>query len=129
MIHNNTIENNSKGFHFYSNVQGNIIYHNNIINNTEQANDTGANTWNNTEHEGNYWSDYNGTDNGSGGRIAGDGIGDTDIPHLGLDNYPFTQKWGWAKLGRPILQDPGTWDSDGSYSLSWNSISKRVAYT
>jgi parallel beta-helix repeat protein len=46
------------------------------------------NTWNNIDNKGNYWSDYNGTDNNS------DLIGDTKIPHHG-DYYPFTVKSGW----------------------------------
>ena len=36
------------------------------------------NSWD-YEEEGNYWSDYNGLDNGANGRIAGDGIGDTNL--------------------------------------------------
>jgi len=39
---------------------GNTFYHNNF-NNTDQVYVTGANTWDNGA-EGNYWSDYNGTD-------------------------------------------------------------------
>jgi len=38
--------------------------------------------------EGNYWSDYSGLDDGSGGRAVGDGVGDTDLPWHGADNYP-----------------------------------------
>ncbi len=37
---------------------------------------------------GNYWSDYTGLDNGSGGRVAGDGVGDTNLPWHGVDYYP-----------------------------------------
>jgi hypothetical protein len=48
--------------------------------------------------EGNFWSDYPGVDDGSGiGKhaIAGDGIGDTDVPWPGpdFDNYPFVRKF------------------------------------
>lgn len=65
------------------------IHHNNFINNPiqvaidldgEYSFDDGA--------EGNFWSDYMGFDDGSGGRIAGDGVGDTDLPHFGHDYYP-----------------------------------------
>ena len=38
--------------------------------------------------EGNYWDDYSGVDDGSGGRTAGDGIGDTALPHSLFDNHP-----------------------------------------
>jgi hypothetical protein len=75
----------------------NIIYHNNFINNyLTQVYDSSANNhWYHPDLlEGNYWSDYPGVDDGSGSNkhaIAGDGIGDTNIPWpgLGYDNYPF----------------------------------------
>jgi hypothetical protein len=54
--------------------------------------DNGENTkWDDVFGEGNYWSNYNGLDDGSNGRIAGDGVGDTNIPHMGLDNYPLME--------------------------------------
>ncbi len=43
---------------------------------------------------GNYYSDYDGLDDGSEGRTAGDGIGDTNIPYTtdgSGDNYPIMQ--------------------------------------
>jgi len=70
----------------------NRIYQNNFITNINQSNDGGIdNQWQNGNGKGNYWSDYTGLDNGANGRIAGDGIGDTNIPHLGLDNYPLME--------------------------------------
>jgi hypothetical protein len=39
---------------------------------------------------GNYWDDYVGLDDGSGGRVAGDGVGDTSLPEWGIDYYPLT---------------------------------------
>ena len=76
---------------------GNTIFHNNIIDNAVQAGDDNptANDWHHPVlEEGNFWSDYTGADDGSGtGKhaIAGDGIGDTDIPWPGpgFDEYPF----------------------------------------
>jgi parallel beta-helix repeat protein len=62
------------------------FYHNNFIGNPTHVinlNSTFANTWDNGT-EGNYWSDYNGTDS------DGDGIGDTPyvIDENNQDNYP-----------------------------------------
>jgi parallel beta-helix repeat protein len=55
--------------------EGNFIYHNNFVGNQIQTEmlDSFHNDWNDT-YEGNYWSDYNGTDGDK------DGIGDT--PYL-----------------------------------------------
>ena len=99
-IYNNTIENNNYGIYIYQ-AQNSCVYHNNIINNsTAQAVDSNpaSNNWHEPDLlEGNYWSDYTGVDDGSGAgkhAIAGDGIGDTLIPHpaAGFDNYPFTSQ-------------------------------------
>jgi nitrous oxidase accessory protein len=62
----------------------NLIYHNNLINNQESATDlTGGNLWD-SGCEGNYWSDYVGSDS------DGDGIGDSPyvIDGSNQDNYP-----------------------------------------
>ena len=82
----------------------NTIYHNNFINNVDQITRdlVSANMWS-QDGEGNHWSCYQGVDDGSGGRVAGDGIGDTLIPHLGLDNYPLMNTWPEAKQDIAIL--------------------------
>jgi len=76
----------------------NLIFHNNFIDNLVQAVDLHSEDGNYWYHpellEGNYWSDYHGVDDGSGtGKhaIAGDLIGDTEIPWPGegFDYYPF----------------------------------------
>jgi fibronectin type 3 domain-containing protein len=79
-----------------SNCENNTFHHNNFINGTVvNVTDSGANTtWDDGSGEGNYWSNYTGLDDGSDGRVAGDGIGDTNIPHMGLDNYPLMTPWG-----------------------------------
>jgi len=65
--------------------EGNFIFHNNFVNNQNQTDFIPScnNAWNDT-YEGNYWSNYNGTD------ADQDGIGDT--PYLidgnNQDNHP-----------------------------------------
>ena len=75
---------------------GNIIYHNNFVNNTAQASTYMdlPNVWDNGYPSGgNYWSDYNGTDLYSGPyqNVTGsDGIGDKPyvIYANNTDDYP-----------------------------------------
>lgn len=83
-IVNNSISNNHYGAKLHS--DNNYIYHNNFINNTNQASDDGSNYWDDGyQSGGNYWSDYTGSD------ADGDGIGDTpcNIPgDNNQDRYP-----------------------------------------
>jgi len=77
------------GWAHIENSNGNKIYHNNFINNTapwKVTNFNSANTWDNGS-EGNYWSDYVGQD------LNGDGIGDTLLPHHGVDWRPLMTQW------------------------------------
>jgi hypothetical protein len=81
----NTIANNSIGASIAALITSpNRFYRNNFFNNTLQA--EGAADWDNGV-EGNYWSDYLGED------INGDGIGDTETPHLGVDFHPLMEPW------------------------------------
>jgi len=82
--------------------KGNSIYHNNFAGECLifHVNLLSWNTWDNGA-EGNYWNDYEGED------LDGDGIGDTLLPHLGLDNYPLTTPYGpirivWDKTTYPV---------------------------
>jgi len=75
----NSFLNNNVGI--YVNCSGNVIYHNNFANNTKHVMAFASSTWDNG-FEGNYWTNYNGTD------LDSDGIGDTYIPWEGVDHYP-----------------------------------------
>jgi len=99
--------------------KANEVYHNMIISNSNQAFVKGASIWHNDLFQGNYWSDYTGVDNGANDRPFGDGIGDTQIPHLNLDYYPYVNPYGWLAPKAPLLIDPGEVDTDGSYVISW----------
>lgn len=90
-IVNNEIENSSYGMVFDGTSQNNTIHHNNFIwiGNHVDGGGLSLNIWDDGA-VGNYWDDYGGLDDGSDGRIAHDGIGDTALPHLGVDYYPLT---------------------------------------
>ena len=108
----------------------NIIYHNNFIDNDIQALyiGLGTNQWDNGHSEGNYWSDYTGLDNGGDNRVSGDGVGDTKLSHLALDYYPFMNLSGWLYPGIPYIYDPGEFDCDGNYLLSWRKAARTTYY-
>ena len=101
---NNVLTNNNASNNDYviylDSSSNNIIYLNNFINNDENVySEESTNIWNSTEpitytyngstyanYTGNYWSDYNGTDDNK------DGIGDTPYGiNLDNDNYPLVK--------------------------------------
>jgi parallel beta-helix repeat protein len=102
-IEGNTISDNTFGITTDSSAN-NTIFHNNFVNNVDQiTRDIYSLNWWSQGGEGNHWSDYQGVDDGSGGRTAGDGIGDTLIPHLGEDNYPLMNTWPTPQRDVAIL--------------------------
>jgi parallel beta-helix repeat protein len=86
-IMRNLLANNDIGIAFAFDSANNQVYQNNFVNNTQQATSTSAVTWENGL-EGNFWSDYSGSD------LNRDGIGDSpytidannedDFPLLGM---------------------------------------------
>lgn len=95
-------------------TSNNLVYHNRFIANTNQASDNGiGNSWDNGYPAGgNYWSEYNGTDNYNGPdqNIPGsDGIGDTPYAISGAagaqDRYPLLHPVAFFDTG------PGTYPS------------------
>jgi len=98
----NIISNNSVAGVYLDISSDNILYHNNFIDNGlnemgQVYSSASLNKWDNGA-EGNYWNDYTGKDDGSGGRITGDGIGDTNIPHLEVDSRPLIQPWNSLRI-------------------------------
>lgn len=85
VIYGNTIANNDWAGVMAQTSSNNSFYHNNIINNAVHSAyiEESENVWNDTL-EGNYWSDYTGTD------ANHDGIGDTAyiIDANNIDNHP-----------------------------------------
>jgi parallel beta-helix repeat protein len=85
-IRRNVLEDNFLAISLYSSSL-NTIHHNLFINNGGVDQSYSQNDWDDGLR-GNYWDDYTGLDDGSDGRLAGDGVGDTGLPYLGVDNYP-----------------------------------------
>jgi parallel beta-helix repeat protein len=84
IIYNNII-NNTRGIFLGADSLRNIVHHNYLLNNTLNGGDNNpGNYWDDTISEGNYWSDYNGTD------YDENGIGDQphNITNFSSDNYP-----------------------------------------
>ena len=125
-IMGNTLTN-STNYGVWLYASNNVVYHNNFIDNGVPAYDYSPenNAWHHPDLlEGNYWSDYEGVDDGSGtGKhaIADDGIGDTAIPHpaIDFDYYPFVRENGW--ILPPYLSSPTFAYEEGTtgHFLSW----------
>jgi parallel beta-helix repeat protein len=98
LIFNNTVAENEHGIRIET-AYGNRIYHNLLINNSNQSFCLQSNYWDlDYPKGGNYWSDYLGEDvfSGPGQNITGaDGVGDTPYQIKGgslQDRYPLMSK-------------------------------------
>jgi len=129
----------------------NSVYHNDFINNTIQAIDSGiGNLWDDGyPFGGNYWNDYTGNDvmNGPGQNIPGsDGIGDTPYTNIAggagaIDSYPLMLPFGtppatdtvppaaisWGPTGNAT--QPGTIFIRWSESMDWTSVEEAFRYS
>ncbi|MDH5451497.1 MAG: right-handed parallel beta-helix repeat-containing protein [Candidatus Bathyarchaeota archaeon] len=83
MLVGNTILGNSYIIIQLHTTSNNSFYYNNFLDNSGGISTYASvnDTWDNG-CEGNYWSNYNGTD------LNADGVGDTELPWEGVDNYP-----------------------------------------
>jgi len=95
---NNTLSGNYYGVYMVS-CSDVTVFLNKFIDNTNQAYDDGANSFDNGE-VGNYWSDYTGVDS------DGDGIGDTPyhIDDDSIDRYPLIKLVG-LDTTPPVIED------------------------
>jgi parallel beta-helix repeat protein len=127
IIRDNDLSGSDKGIELGSSDK-NYVYHNNFIDNRIQAKDSrDTNRWDNGPIVGgNYWSDHECTGNPS------DGSQPYDISGRGAtDKYPFMNMNGWTCTppSPPVLNDPGTNDTDGNYTVCWSSVSSATTYT
>lgn len=125
---NNTIASNEELGLTAFNSSTELFFHNDFIDNGQQANDNRPNSWDDGYPSGgNFWSDYTGTDvfSGPDQDIPGsDGIGDTpyDIP-LGTnkDRYPLMNASA-SRPWRPFV--PSNLQANaglGNVTLTWNA--------
>lgn len=95
------------------------IFHNSFIENSRDAEGMVRSIWyNETSTEGNYYFEYRGKDDGSNGRRANDGIGDTNIPYIGRDLYPLMMDHYWDMPRIPELSTTYVEGSD-SIRVDW----------
>ncbi len=103
-LYGNDLRKNHRGVDIF-NSENNTFHHNNFVNNTFQVHSVDEssryNSWTDGMGNGNHWSDYSGYDDGSGGRTAEDGVGDTEIPH------PYDDKgYGYHALDpEPLMEE------------------------
>lgn len=98
-ISDNNVAYNGEGIASYYSANNRIV-HNNFIGNSEQVYTRDSeDIWDNG-CEGNYWSDYDGTD------LDGDGVGDTKLLWNGVDACPLMNRyWISADVNHDLIVD------------------------
>jgi len=102
IITNVSISNNEYGIVLVYYSHNNVIFHNNLVNNTDQVALWAwlSNTWDDGYPSGgNYWSDYAGVDSFGGpyqNMTGSDGVGDIEyvIDDDNRDRYPLMKPYG-----------------------------------
>jgi len=103
IIFGNTLSDSVYGVCLLAETSDNIIYHNNFINNTQNAYDECNNIWyNETLQEGNYWDDFDEPSEGAYDDNS-DGIVDTPYNISGGDNKDFYPLMKPYSSGEPNL--------------------------
>ncbi len=109
---NAIVNSSSTGLYIGSHCIEALIFHNNFLDNGDNAFDEGTdNQWYNaTLQEGNYWDNYDGNDTDN------DGIGDSNYPippsvSLKYDPYPLMHQYAGINIlhlqAEPQIQEPG----------------------
>jgi parallel beta-helix repeat protein len=121
---NNDVSNNSIAISTYLSAL-NEIYHNNFVNNAEQVETQESQNTFDYLGEGNYWSDYNGTD------VNNNGIGDAPyvVGEQNVDNFPlmglfdsFNLPWEESTF---VLE---TISSSTATNVSFNQTEKSITF-
>jgi parallel beta-helix repeat protein len=96
----NTIAENAVGIGLTDSFSDiNTFFHNNLIDNVRNVEAYSLSIWDNG-CEGNYWSNYNGSD------VDHDGVGDTYLPWEGVDNCPLMNVyWNPADIDHDLDVD------------------------
>ena len=123
-VRNNMIFDNKTGI--CAATSKNAVFYNILINNKHQVEDVGGNSWE-SGGLGNYWGNYWGMDDGSDGRAAGDFVGDTLIPHEGVDFYPLLDPSIPEQFGSLFCAD--WWTGWFIWTGGWSPIKINVNLT
>jgi PKD repeat protein len=117
----NLVVNNPTGIYFEeASVQSNILYRNNMMNNTNQVTLYGGlNYWDNGA-EGNFWDDYVGSD------LNGDGVGDS--PYFGVDMLPLMEFWSQERIYGTGLGEIFVLCNYTVASFEFNESSKKISF-